>query len=145
MRSALLFSLPIAVTLSLTSSNIAKPVNLPPNGTENIQVIDVSAKKYEFSPSPIRVKQGMRVQLKITATDHAHGFRIKELPEGADTADAKGRGLVFSSPQDCQRIEKGQTATVEFVAQTPGTYPFRCCTRCGWHHRAMKGQLIVEP
>jgi hypothetical protein len=55
------------------------------------------------------------------------------------------RGLVFSSPQDCQKIEKGQTATIEFVAQTPRSFPFRCCTRCGWNHRAMQGQLIVEP
>ena len=145
MRSLLPVSLLMAATLFFTSGTVARPANLSPGATEAVQVIDVTAKKYEFSPSPIRVKQGMRVQLKITATDHAHGFRIKELPEGADTADAKGRGLVFSSPQDCQRIEKGQTATVEFVAQTPGTYPFRCCTRCGWHHRAMKGQLIVEP
>src|SRR5438132_13249212 len=90
--------------------------------------------KYEFNPSPIRVKQGTRVQLKITATDHAHGFRIKLFPDGTDT---KGNaGLVFSSLQDCQKIEKGQTEIVEFVAQTPGTYPFKCCTRCGWHHRA---------
>jgi len=37
---------------------------------ESAQVIDVTAKKYEFSPSPIRVKQGTKVQLKITATDH---------------------------------------------------------------------------
>jgi heme/copper-type cytochrome/quinol oxidase subunit 2 len=146
MRSLLLFSVLIAATLSLTSSTAGRPVDLSPSATEVVQVIDVTAKKYEFNPSPIRVKQGTRVQLKITATDHAHGFRIRELPERADTTDTKGKGgLVFSSPQDCQKIEKGQTATVEFVAQTPGTYPFRCCTRCGWHHRAMKGQLIVEP
>jgi heme/copper-type cytochrome/quinol oxidase subunit 2 len=142
-RSQLLVSLLMAATLSLTNSTVARPANVSPSATEGVQVIEVTAKKYEFNPSPIHVKQGTRVQLKITATDHAHGFRIKLLPDGADT---KGNaGLVFSSSQDCQKIEKGQTATVEFVAQTPGTYPFRCCTRCGWHHRAMKGQLIVEP
>jgi heme/copper-type cytochrome/quinol oxidase subunit 2 len=133
----------MAATLALTSSTVAGPSNTSPDGTEGIQVIDVIAKKYVFDPSPIRVKQGTRVQLKITATDHAHGFRIAEFPEGVDT---KGKaGLVFSSPPDCRKIEKGQTATVEFLAQTPGTYPFRCCVRCGWHHRGMKGQLIVEP
>jgi len=143
MKSLLPVSLLMAATLSLTSSRVARPENLLPNATEGVQVIEVTAKKYEFSPSPIRVKQGAKVELKITATDHAHGFKIKQLPEGVDT---KGNaGLVFSSPQDCQKIEKGQTATIEFLAQTPGTYPFRCCTRCGWHHRAMKGQLIVEP
>jgi heme/copper-type cytochrome/quinol oxidase subunit 2 len=132
----------LAATLSLTSSTVARPANVSPSATESPSHRSYS-QKYEFSPSPIRVKQGTMVQLKITATDHAHGFRLKQLP---DEAASKGNaGLVFSSPQDCQKIEKGQTATVEFVAQTPGTYPFKCCTRCGWHHRAMKGQLIVEP
>jgi cytochrome c oxidase subunit 2 len=116
---------------------------LAPNATDSAQVVEVSAKKYEFSPSPIRVKQGTRVQLKIMATDHVHGFRIATFAEGAD-ANGKA-GLLLSSPEGCQRIEKGQTATIEFVAQTPGTYPFKCCVHCGWHHGSMKGELIVEP
>jgi cytochrome c oxidase subunit 2 len=107
------------------------------------QVIAVTAKKYEFSPSPIRVKQGTKVQLRITATDHVHGFRIATIPEAGD---ANGKpGLVLSSGEGCNRIEKGQTATIEFVAQTPGTYPFKCCVHCGWHHRSMHSELIVEP
>ena len=129
------------LTILLTSNIITKPVEQSSSTTEGTQVIEVTAKKYEFNPSPIRVKQGTRVRLKITATDHAHGFRIREIPEGDTTGKP---GLVFSSPQDCQKIEKGQTETVEFVAQRPGTYPFRCCTRCGWHHRSMTGELIVE-
>src|SRR6266567_2954531 len=100
MRSLLFASLLLAATLSLTSST--GPTNVSPSATEGVQVTDVIAKKYEFNPSPIRVKQGTRVQLKITATDHAHGFRIKLFPDGTDT---KGNaGLVFSSPQDCQKI-----------------------------------------
>jgi heme/copper-type cytochrome/quinol oxidase subunit 2 len=143
MRLQLHVSLLIVATLGLASSIVARPLNMSPGATEGVQVIDVSAKKYEFSPSPIRVKQGTRVQLKITATDHVHGFRIAEFPDGADN---KGKaGLVFSSPQDCRRIEKGQTETIEFVAQTPGTYPFKCCVHCGWDHRGMKGELVVEP
>lgn len=111
--------------------------------TEGVQVITVTAKKYEFDPSPIRVKQGAKVRLTITATDHAHGFKISPFPEGAEKSGEPG--LVFSTPQDCTKIEKSQTATLEFVAQKPGTYPFRCCTKCGWHHRSMKSELIVEP
>jgi heme/copper-type cytochrome/quinol oxidase subunit 2 len=143
MRSQLHMSILLAATLGLAGSTFARPLNMSPAATDGTQVIDVRAKKYEFNPSPIRVKQGTRVQLKITATDHVHGFRITEFPDGVDT---KGKaGLVFSSPQDCRRIEKGQTETIEFVAQTPGTYPFKCCVHCGWEHRTMKGELIVEP
>lgn len=110
---------------------------------EGVQVITVTAKKYEFSPSPIRVKQGTKVRLNITAQDHAHGFKISPVAEGGETGGKPG--LVFSSPQDCTKIEKGQTETVEFVAQNPGTYHFRCCVHCGFHHNSMKGELIVEP
>ena len=65
---------------------------------QNIQTIEVTAKKYEFSPSPIHVKAGTKVQLKITAVDHDHGFKIATVPEGV--SDNKP-GLVFASPQEC--------------------------------------------
>ena len=103
----------------------------------------MSAKKYEFSPSPIRVKQGAKVQLRITALDRTHGFKINLNPDGSDL---KGNpGLVFSSNEDCFKLEKGIPSVVQFVTRTPGTYSFHCCNRCGLGHGAMKGQLIVEP
>ena len=143
MKSPLPISCLIAVALCLTSDAFPRPAHRSLGPAEGTQVIDVTAKKYEFAPPTIRVKQGTKLQLKITATDHAHGFKISEV---ADGADSKGKpGLVFASPQDCTKIEEGKSATVELVAQTPGTYPFRCCVHCGWHHRAMKGELIVEP
>ena len=142
MKSTLLLSLAVAAMLTLAGDMAGRPASSSPIPDENVQVISVTAKKYEFNPSPIRVKQGTRVQLKITATDHAHGFSVQEVAEG----DSSGKpGLVFSSPRGCVKIEEGQSATVEFVAQTPGTYPFRCCVHCGWHHRGMKGEIIVEP
>jgi heme/copper-type cytochrome/quinol oxidase subunit 2 len=107
------------------------------------QVIEVRAKKYEYSPAPIHVKAGSKVQLKITATDHDHGFKVGTVPDGADKNGKPG--LVFASGDDCVQLPKGQTTTVEFVAQTPGTYTFRCCKTCGLGHRGMKGQIVVDP
>ena len=69
---------------------------------QNIQTIEVTAKKYEFSPSPIHVKAGTKVQLKITAVDHDHGFKIATVPEGV--SDNKP-GLVFASPQECFQLK----------------------------------------
>ena len=86
----------------------------------------MTAKKYEYSPNEIRVKQGERVRLLLTALDRKHGFEIKdlaiktELPEGKETA-------------------------VEFVADRVGEFPFNCSSYCGFGHRRMKGKLIVEP
>jgi cytochrome c oxidase subunit II len=137
------FQLLMPLLIALAFSVLTPPVAAGSNTSDTAQVIEVTAKKYEFSPSPIRVKQGTKVQLKITATDHVHGFRIATTPEGGD---ANGKpGLVLSSGEGCNRIEQGQTVTVEFVAQTPGTYPFKCCVHCGWHHGSMHGELIVEP
>jgi cytochrome c oxidase subunit II len=108
-----------------------------------VQTIDVTAKKYEYSPAPIHVKSGTKIQLKITATDHDHGFSIGTVPDGAD---ANGpAGMVFTSAQECWELKKGETTTVEFLAQTPGTYSFKCCHTCGLGHRGMKCLLIVEP
>jgi cytochrome c oxidase subunit II len=106
------------------------------------QVIEVTAKKYEYSPAPIHVKRGAKIQLKITATDHDHGFSILTVPDGTDSNGSAG--LVFTSPQECWQLKKGETTTIEFLAQTPGTYSFKCCHVCGLGHRGMKGQLVVD-
>jgi plastocyanin len=61
---------------------------------ESVQEIEVSAKRFEFTPSEIHVKQGAQVRLKVTATDREHGFEVQVFPEGSDkTGDP---GLKFS-------------------------------------------------
>jgi cytochrome c oxidase subunit II len=107
------------------------------------QVIEVTAKKYEYTPSPTRVKLGAQVQLKITSLDKTHGFKINLRPDGADAKSDPG--LIFASDEDCFKIEKGTPTTIQFVARAPGIYSFHCCNRCGIGHGGMKGQLIVEP
>ncbi len=88
--------------------------------------IKMTAKKYEFTPAEIRVKQGERVRLLITATDRDHGIEIKEL------------GIKV-------RLEEGKETPVELTAEKPGEYEFKCSVRCGWRHGSMKGKLVVEP
>jgi cytochrome c oxidase subunit 2 len=109
---------------------------------DSVQVIEVTAKKYEYSPAPIHVKSGTKIQLKITATDHDHGFSILTVPDGTDSNGSAG--LVFTSPQECWQLKMGETTTIEFLTHTPGTYSFKCCHTCGLGHRGMKGQLIVD-
>ena len=131
----------LAVGFSV-AGGLAGPANAP-QADQNVRVIEMTAKKYEFNPSPVHVKAGTRVQLKITTLDRKHGFKIEPYPDGSDK---KGEpGLVFSSKEDCFVIDKDAPAVVEFVAKTPGTYSFKCCVHCGLGHGGMKGQLIVEP
>ncbi|HEV2422319.1 MAG TPA: cupredoxin domain-containing protein [Candidatus Acidoferrales bacterium] len=109
---------------------------------QNVQVINMTAKKYVFNPSPVHVKKGAKVQLRVTSLDREHGLKINVYPDGGST---KGEpGLVFTSAQDCWSVPKGQTVTIEFVAKTAGSYPFKCCKFCGFGHMGMKGQIIVD-
>jgi heme/copper-type cytochrome/quinol oxidase subunit 2 len=117
---------------------------LTSQAAQEVQVIEMTAKKYEYSPSPLRVKRGAKVQLRITALDRTHGFKINLSPDGSDKKS--DLGLIFSSNNaDCFKLEKGVPTVAEFVARTPGTYSFHCCNRCGIGHGGMKGQMVVEP
>jgi len=88
--------------------------------------IQMTAKKYEFNPSVITVKQGQHVKLVITATDRDHGFKL-----AAYNID--------------QRLDKGVATPIEFTADKAGTFPFECSVVCGLGHHRMKGKLVVEP
>jgi cytochrome c oxidase subunit II len=95
------------------------------NSTLPVHEIQVTAKKYEFSPNPIRVKKGEPVKLIITATDHDHGFSLEAF-------------------HIKQKLKKGEPTTVEFTPDKAGTFPFKCSVFCGMGHGGMKGTLVVE-
>ena len=140
-RLAFLFAALFLPSIAILPDVMAAPPQSP--GAGQIHEIQMTAKKYEFSPDPIRVKKGERVRLVITAIDHDHGFKIGNVPDGASSNDKAG--LVFASEQECWQLKKGETTMIEFVAKTPGTYSFKCCHTCGLGHKGMKGQIIVEP
>jgi cytochrome c oxidase subunit 2 len=85
----------------------------------------LTARKYQFSPTTIRVKQGDRVKLIITAIDADHGFKLKAFNIG-------------------RTLPKGESVMIEFAADRAGSFPFECSHFCGLGHRTMKGQLTVE-
>ncbi len=136
-------SIPVALAgLLLGTGAVAQqqPGSTAPG--ETAQVIQVTAKKYEFNPGEIHVKKSTKVQLKLRALDHTHGFKIALYPEGAEEKGSPG--LRLTSPQGSWKIEKGQEVVIEFAADRTGTYPFRCAHFCGLGHGGMKGKLVVE-
>jgi hypothetical protein len=58
------------------------------------------------TPTPLFVKVGTKVQLKITAIDHDHGFKIGSVPDGGSSS-GKG-GLIFTSEQECWQLRRGK-------------------------------------
>ncbi len=111
---------PILFLLTVLLSSLAIGQANPP-----VNTIQMTAKRYEFTPREIHVKQGETVRLVITAMDHNHGIQIKE----------------FNIKE---KLPKGETKTVEFVAKTKGTFEFHCSEFCGIGHHGMKGKIIVE-
>ncbi len=108
-------------------SSVQKATSLagmPPDAP--VERVQVTAKRYEFSPDPIRVKQGSHVILEVESLDVTHGLAIGDY------------GIDVTLPPH-------QKVTVEFYAKDAGEFTIHCSHFCGLGHLGMKGKLIVEP
>jgi cytochrome c oxidase subunit II len=92
-----------------------------------VRTFDITASKFSFDPASIEVDQGDRVAVTLHSTDVKHGFALK--PFGVKTVVPRG----------------GESVSVEFTADKPGTFSFSCSEYCGSRHNSMKGQLLVRP
>lgn len=114
----------------LTLSKIDNKKNLAPvnnqlvNG-QPIKEMTIIAKKWQFDPKEIRVKQGERLKLRVKSVDVDHGFALSAF--GID-----------------QTISAGKETVIEFVADRKGEFPFFCSVYCGEGHSGMRGKLVVE-
>jgi cytochrome c oxidase subunit II len=108
--------------LSAASQGLTKDAG---TGAQRVHEIQVTLRKYEFSPGSLHVRKGEQVRLILVAADHDHGFKL-------DDFDVN------------QKVLKGKTVVVEFTADKAGTFQFRCSSVCGLGHRGMKGTLVVE-
>jgi cytochrome c oxidase subunit II len=89
------------------------------------KTIQISAKRYEYTPSEIHLKVGQPVVLELTTEDRKHGFKVPEL------------GLVAV-------IKPGEVTRVPFTPTKTGRFPFHCSVYCGSDHESMTGAIIVE-
>jgi cytochrome c oxidase subunit 2 len=90
------------------------------------QVVDVTAERFSFTPSEIRVKSGTRLQIRLSSEDTDHGFRIPDTDIDV-RIPKRNRG----------------TITVTFDAAKPGRYAFQCSHVCGAGHSFMRGEIVV--
>jgi cytochrome c oxidase subunit II len=91
------------------------------------KVVSISAERFAFSPSKIKLKQGMVVEFVITSEDTDHGFRV---PIANIDAAIPQQG-------------KGELK-IRFVAKDKGVFPFECSRACGAGHNLMRGTIVVE-
>lgn len=113
----------LVLMLAVAGSSGTAQNESPPSGRK----VDITAKKYEFSPARIEVKVGETVELTASSTDAKHGLELKELGIKKVT------------------FEPGKPATVTFTAVRAGNYEFKCANFCGMGHGRMKGEIVVVP
>jgi cytochrome c oxidase subunit II len=86
--------------------------------------IDVSVKKFAYTPAEITLKKGEPVVLVLTTEDVAHGLKFKELN--------------LSS-----KFEKGKPSELAFTPDKTGDFVGHCSVFCGSGHGSMTLTLHV--
>jgi len=86
--------------------------------------IEVSVKRFAYTPAEITVKKGEPVVLVLTTEDVAHGLKFKELNLNA-------------------KAEKGKPAELAFTPDKVGDFVGHCSVFCGSGHGSMTLTLHV--
>ena len=84
----------------------------------------IEARQFAYSPSELTVNPGDIVTIHLVSSDVVHGLYL----DGYDIS-------VEADP--------GQTATLTFTANRPGSFRVRCNVTCGAMHPFMIGKLNV--
>ena len=94
------------------------------NAAVEPKVIDITAKKFAFTPSTITLKKGEPVILRLTSADRVHGFMSRPLKIDTD-------------------IAAGKTTDVTVTPATAGNFTVICDHYCGTGHGNMKMKVAV--
>jgi cytochrome c oxidase subunit 2 len=86
--------------------------------------IEVTAKRFEFSPAEITLKKGQPIVLELKSTDAAHGLRFRELDLNV-------------------KVGAGGTTEVQFTPEKVGDFVGHCSVFCGSGHGTMALTLHV--
>ena len=90
----------------------------------NPKVIEITAKKFDFTPNEITIKKGEPVILRLTSLDRVHGFMSKPLKVDTD-------------------IAAGKTTDIAVTPDTAGDFTVICDHYCGTGHANMKMKVSV--
>jgi cytochrome c oxidase subunit 2 len=104
-------------TLSLVLSGFSPAPDTP-------RKVEVSVKKFEYTPAEVTVKKGEPIVLVLTTEDVTHGLKFKELDLNA-------------------KFEKGKPAELAFTPEKVGDFVGHCSVFCGSGHGSMTLTLHV--
>jgi len=111
--------LPLALFLLL---NLATPEGAKADAP---RVVEITAKRFAFSPDKITLKKGETVTLRLHSEDVTHGFFMRKLKIDED-------------------IPAGGTKDVAITPDTAGSFTTICDHFCGANHGNMVMTIVVE-
>ena len=115
------FKLLLFVMAGLVVAFAPLPVStIPPQ----VRTFEIGARQFAYSPAELKVNRGDIVNIQLVSTDVVHGLYL----DGYDIS-------IEADP--------GQTETLSFIADKPGSFRFRCNVTCGAMHPFMIGKLTV--
>jgi len=88
------------------------------------RTFQIDAHQFAYSPSELKVNEGDTITIQLVSTDVVHGIYVDDY------------GISVEA-------DPGQSATLTFVADKPGSFRFRCNVTCGAMHPFMIGKLTV--
>jgi cytochrome c oxidase subunit 2 len=88
------------------------------------RVIQITAKKFEFSPGSITLKKGEPVVFEISSDDRKHGFNLRAFGVRSD-------------------LVPGKVSRIRFTPDKTGKFTFSCDIFCGDGHEDMSGTVVV--
>jgi cytochrome c oxidase subunit 2 len=106
------------VLLAVTNASTVK-------ADEANRVIDITAKRFAFTPNTVTLKKGEKVTLRLHSEDVTHGFFMRALKID-------------------EVIEPGQTKDIVVNPQTAGSFTTICDHFCGANHGNMNMTIVVE-
>jgi cytochrome c oxidase subunit 2 len=94
------------------------------NAAVEPKVIEITARKFAFTPSAITLKKGEPIILRLTSADRVHGFMSRPLKIDTD-------------------IAAGKTTDVAVTPARAGNFAVICDHYCGTGHGNMKMKIAV--
>jgi cytochrome c oxidase subunit 2 len=92
---------------------------------DDVPVVEITAKRFAFSPDKITLKRGQTVKLRLHSEDVTHGFFLRPLKLD-------------------EEIPAGPSIDVTVTPQTAGTFTTICDHFCGANHGNMNMTIVVE-
>jgi len=118
-----LFRFTLTMVLCFSALALLTGATRPDAG--DMPVIDITAKRFAFSPDKITLTKGKTVKLRIHSEDVTHGFFLRPLKLD-------------------EEIPAGQTIEVTVTPQQAGTLTLICDHFCGANHGNMNMTVAVE-